>query len=277
MRFANVLVVGLGLISVALAANMSWKWRQLPLRSRSLVTTDNNWRGRLRHATRTVCAAFSAGAIAGMLVLGLVGRLVMRTLAATSGSAQGRLTEAGETVGEITSGGTIGFLLFVGLFGGIVSAAGYLIIRSWLPAIVKLAGPIFGILVIGTLGVSDALAPSNVDFAILTPRWLAILLVVATGLLFATTFISIAARLDQFARTPGRGRGALYPVLVVGIVPPIGVALIAHIGIRVIAGNRLSAFTQSASSRIVGRVLLVAGMVVTAFFTATAVLDILSA
>ncbi len=151
MRFANVVIVGLGLISVAIAVSMSWNWRQLPLHARFATDPESNWRDRFRDAAQTVGAAFSAGAIAGVLVLGLVGRLVMRTLGATSSHAQGRLTEAGETVGEITSGGTIGFLLFVGLLGGIVSAGGYLIIRSWLPTKAGSAGLIFGILVIGIL------------------------------------------------------------------------------------------------------------------------------
>ena len=125
----------------------------------------------------------------------------MRLLAATSGrTAQGRLTEAGERVGEITTGGTIGFLLFVGVGGGVVTAIGYLLVRRWLPPTAGRAGMIAGLLLIGTLGVSDPFSPDNVDFAILRPRWLAILSRrPLTGLLFATTYTAVAARLDRLA------------------------------------------------------------------------------
>lgn len=277
MSFANVLVVGLGLVSVVIAVLVSWKWRLLPLRSPSPVDVESNWRTRLHVAVRTIGAAWTAGVIAGVVVLGLIGRLVMRVLAATSGDSQGLQTEASETVGEITSSGTIGFIIFVGIGGGIFSALGYLVVRSWLPAKAGTSGLIFGILAVGTLGVSDALSPSNVDFAILTPRWLAVTLVVGTGILFATTFTAIAARLDQVAKTSGRVRVLLYPALVLSIVPPIGAATIAYIGIRTIAPVRLDAFARSAFVRVAGQILVAAATVASAFFATTAVLDILSA
>jgi hypothetical protein len=219
----------------------------------------------------------TAGAISGVLVLGLVGRLVMRILAATSGSAQGLLTEADETVGEITSSGTIGFLIFVGLGGGIVSAAGYLFIRSWLPAKAGASGLMVGILLIGTLGVADALSPNNGDFSILTPLWLAILLLVATGLLFATTFTALAARLDKFAQTTGRGRALLYPILITGGIPPVGVALVAQVALRTFAGEGFFAIVRGARSRMVGRIVVAAGTAVTAFLAGQAALEILTA
>lgn len=277
MRGSNLIVVGLGLIGITFGVFVSWKWHEQPLRFPSPVTVESGRRVRLRQSIRTVGGAMTAGAISGVLVLGLVGRLVMRILAATSGSAQGLLTEADETVGEITSSGTIGFLIFVGLGGGIVSAAGYLFIRSWLPAKAGTAGLIFGILVIGTLGVSDALSPNNGDFSILTPLWLAILLLVATGLLFATTFTAIAARLDKFAQTTGRGRALLYPILITGGIPPVGVALVAQVALRTFAGDGFFAIVRGARSRMVGRFVVVAGTAVTAFLAAQAALDILTA
>jgi hypothetical protein len=219
----------------------------------------------------------TAGAISGVLVLGLVGRLVMRILAATSGSAQGLLTKADETVGEITSSGTIGFLIFVGLGGGIICATGYLFVRSWLPEKAGTAGLIFGILVIGTLGVSDAMSPNNGDFSILSPLWLAILLLLATGFLFATTFTAIAARLDHFAQTDGRGRALLYPVLIFGGIPPVGVALVVQIALRTFAGDGFFDFIRGARVRLVGRVVIAAGTAVTAFLAGQAALDILTA
>lgn len=277
MRAANLIVVGLGIAGIIFGLLVSWKGREQPLRFAPTVTVEREGLARLRQSIRTVGGAMTAGAISGVLVLGLVGRLVMRILAATSGSAQGLLTEADETVGEISSGGTIGFLIFVGLFGGIITAAGYLFIRSWLPAKAGAAGLTVGILLIGTLGVADALSPNNGDFSILTPLWLAILLLVATGLLFATTFSALAARLDKFAQTPGRGRALLYPVLITGAIPPIGVALVAQIALRTFAGDRFFAFVRGSRSRTVGRIVVAAGTAVTAFLATQAAVDILTA
>lgn len=277
MRGSNLIVVGLGLISIVIAGFVSWNWRQLPLKFQSLLTADSEWRGRLRQSIRTVGGVFTAGAIAGVLVLGVVGRLVMRILGATSGNAQGQLTDAGETVGEITFGGSFAFLVFVGLGGGIVSAAGYLFIRTWLPAKAGSAGLVFGILVIGTLGVSDALAPENVDFAILRPLWLAILLIVGTGFLFATTFTAIAARLDQFAQTKGRGRGLLYPALIFGAIPPVGATMVAQVALRTFGSDKLFAVVHGTASRTIGRIVVAAGTAVTGFLAISAAVDILTA
>lgn len=277
MRLGNVVVVGFGLISIVIAGFVSWNWRQLPLKFPSLLTAESKRRERLRQSIRTVGGVFTAGAIAGVLVLGVVGRLVMRILGATSGNAQGKLTDAGEIVGEITFGGSFAFLVFVGLGGGIVSAAGYLFIRTWLPAKAGLAGLIFGILVIGTLGVSDALAPENVDFAILRPLWLAILLIVGTGFLFATTFTAIAARLDQFAQTKGRGRGLLYPAFIFGAIAPVGAAMVVQVALRTFGDKKFFAVVHGTASRTLGRIVVAAGTAVTAFLAISAAVDILTA
>ncbi len=225
----------------------------------------------------TVGAAITAGAVSGVLVLGLVGRLVMRILAATSSEAQGLLTSADETVGQITSGGTIAFLIFVGLGGGIVSAFAFLVIRPWLPAKVGQAGPLFAVLVIGTLGVGDAFSPDNVDFDILTPRWLAVILVVGTGFLFGTTFTSLAARFDRVAQNKNGMRRWFYPVLALSLVPPLVIGNILHIGIRSIAPDGLNTFSRSARVQLVGHILVAAATVLTAYFSVRAAAQILAA
>ena len=139
MRVANLVVSVLGLVGVAVAVAMAWRWRRVPLIAARRSPTS--WPDTLSDAMRTLGAVVSAGVVAGLLVLGLGGRLVMRLLAATSGSAaQGRLTEAGERVGEITVDGTMGFLVFVGLGGGLVTAFAYLVVRRWLPNTAGAAG-----------------------------------------------------------------------------------------------------------------------------------------
>lgn len=276
MRFANIIVVILGLICVVFALFVSWTSRQLSLRSPAPVDDDSEWRVRIHAASMTVGAAVAAGAVSGVLVLGLVGRLVMRILAATSSDAQGLLTSADETIGQITSGGTIAFLIFVGLGGGIFSAMGFLIVRPWLPAKVGKAGLLFAVLVIGTLGVGDAFSPDNADFDILTPRWLAVVLVVGTGFLFGTTFAALAARFDRVAQSKGRMRRWFYPALAIGLIPPLAIGTILHIGIRSMAPAGLNTFTRSTRVQLVGHILVAVATVLTAFFSARAAIQILA-
>ena len=165
----------------------------------------------------------------------------MRLLAATSGSAaQGRLTEAGERVGEITTGGTIGFLVFVGLGGGLVTAVAYLVVRRWLPRTAGAAGPVVGLILVGSLGVLDPLSPDNVDFAILRPTWLAIAAVVATGLLFASTYTAVAARLDHLIVGPRRRcRWLPCAALPLALIPPFALFSIVYVAGRLTAAGHV--------------------------------------
>ncbi len=245
---------------------MSWKWRHLPVLAPSDEEANSNLRARFGVAIRSVAAVFTAGVIAGMLVLGLGGRLVMRILGASSPDAQGLETDAGETVGEITSGGTIAIVVFVGLLGGVITALVYLVVRSWLPAKAWSAGLVSAVLLIGFFGVgSGALSPHNHDFQILTPKWLAVALVVGTGLLFALTFTALAARLDQFAKSPNKRRFLLYPSFVVGLIPPVAFAAIVHTAVRTIPRQRYEAFTQNSRVRSLGHVVVALAMIRSTF------------
>jgi hypothetical protein len=75
-----------------------------------------------------------AGLIAGLLVLGLGSRLIMRISALLSPESKGILTDNGNIVGEITLGGTLELVIFVGLFGGLLSGTLWVLMRDWLPA-----------------------------------------------------------------------------------------------------------------------------------------------
>ncbi len=64
---------------------------------------------------RQVALLGTASVVAGVLVGGVGGRLVMRLSAIAAGSdAAGLLTENGNTVGEITVGGTVALIVFGG-------------------------------------------------------------------------------------------------------------------------------------------------------------------
>lgn len=269
MRMSNVVVVVLGLVGLVLAGVASWRWRRLPLVAARREA--DGWRDTLSDATRTLGAVVSAGVITGVLVLGLGGRLVMRLLAATSGAgAQGQLTEAGERVGEITTGGTIGFLVFVGVLGGLVTALGYLLVRRWLPRTAGPAGLVCGVILVGTLGVLDPFSPDNVDFAILRPRWLAIVAVVATGLLFAVSYTAVAARLDQFVGQARRRRWVVCAAIPLTLFPPMVLYTVVYIGGRVAARGRVEAALSRPLPRLSGQVLVAMATLATLSIAVTA-------
>ena len=119
------------------------------------------------------------GTVSGLLVTGAGGRLAMRLLAVTSPQATGRLTEAQATVGEITFEGTIGFLVFGALPFAFASTALYLLAAPWLPR-GRLAGPTFGLAAfIMVAPFIDPLRADNVDFDIVGPGWLSVLVFAA--------------------------------------------------------------------------------------------------
>src|SRR5439155_2225855 len=99
-KIVLVVVCGLGL---CLAAAMALRWGSLrverkpqPASTPAEPTTGNKVVARVR---RTLCIGLVGGAVAGLPVGGMGGRLVMRILAATSGpGGQGLRTQAGEAV-----------------------------------------------------------------------------------------------------------------------------------------------------------------------------------
>ncbi|MDW3219517.1 MAG: hypothetical protein R8F63_12975 [Acidimicrobiales bacterium] len=217
---------------------------------------DVPWRARARSELGVVCAAIAAGALGGLLSIGMGGRLMMRVLAATSPDANGRLTDADEIVGEVSGGGT-GFLLAAGTFMGIVGAIGYLSARRLLPARSLTAG-LVGVGIAGGLLArpSGVLDPENHDFAILEPRWLAVVLCLAVIAIGPLTIAILVDRWVPLWPTPGpsiRGLAGLAPLALLALIPPLLVALAVVVAARTIRYPRPPALMR------LGRVVLPAG------------------
>jgi hypothetical protein len=219
---------------------------------------------RLRDATGHVAGTLAGGIVAGVLVLGLGGRLMMRVLAATSPAAsQGLLTDAQEVVGEVTVSGTLGFLVFVGVLGGAVGAILYATIRRWLPQHSLAAGLVAGGIGGGILArPSGLLDPGNHDFAILEPRWLAVAL---CGGLLVTFVLLGAALIDRFAPTwprpsPSfRGAAGLLPLLPLLLVPPFAAWILVAIGVRTARPPGAASAGATGGHHLLAAVFLVAG------------------
>ena len=259
MRADNVLLVVICTAAVVAAAMIAWRGRRLPVVApRDTPTTPSS---AAFDALRTLACVLTAGFVAGLLVVGFGGRLVMRVLAATSGGgAQGRLTDAGERVGEITLGGSIGFFIFAGLLIPLASSLVFIPLRRILPRPAWVSGSLFGLLLLATFGVSDPLSPDNVDFVILSPTWLAVALVCVTALLFGVTFSALVARLDATlvpldqlrSDAPRRRKLANLSLVWLLIALPLAAPATLYVVGRTIAHGRLAPTIDSSPLRVAG-------------------------
>jgi len=207
----------------------------------------DTWRTRARAELGAVCAAVAAGAIGGLLAIGMGGRLMMRLLAATSPNATGRLTDADEVVGAVTGGGT-GFLLAAGTFIGVVGAIGYLSARRLLPARSLAAGFVGAGIAGGLLArPSWLLDPENRDFEILEPTWFAVALFIAV---IALGPLTIAVLVDRWVLTWPRPKlsvrwiAGMLPLALLAPIPPLLVAVLAVVAVRAIRLPRPPALTR---------------------------------
>jgi hypothetical protein len=105
-----------------------------------------------------------AGLIAGVLVGGLLGRVVMRISGFTAGpSLVGVTTENGNRVGDITFGGTLALVVFVGLASGVLGGIIYAITEPWLRRVRPWHGLAYGVALLLAFGF-NVLDPNNFDF-----------------------------------------------------------------------------------------------------------------
>jgi hypothetical protein len=87
---------------------------------------------RLAEVLRDIARGGYAGAIAGMVIGGLGGRVVMRIAAAINPDATGLRTDNGELIGAITVNGTLALLFFGGLLNGLLAAVLWAIASPWI-------------------------------------------------------------------------------------------------------------------------------------------------
>lgn len=118
------------------------------------------WRALARHLS----TASLAGLIAGVLVGGVLGRVVMRISGFMAGPALvGVRTEAGNRVGDITVEGTLALVVFVGVGSGLIGGILYALVEPWLRRLRPWHGLAYGVALLAALGFVQ-LDPSNFDF-----------------------------------------------------------------------------------------------------------------
>lgn len=188
------------------------------------------WRESLEAVVRTLSAASAAGALLGLLVGGVGGRLAMALLAVRNPEDSGRLTDDGFSIGQFTLGGTLN-LLGASLQAGLTGAAIYLAVRHLAlgPAPVRIASLTAG----GTVVVGGFLVhPGGRDFRLLEPDWLPVALFLAVPAVFVPLLALLVERWlapGSWFATAAFGRvaavlgvwalaGYLVPLLLVGMV-----------------------------------------------------------
>ena len=131
---------------------------------------------------RRVALLGVASVISGVLVGGVLGRIVMRISAVAAGPDMvGRFTENGNRIGEFTIVGTMILIIFVGGFSGVAGSVIVVGSDPWLKWLGPLQGLGFGLVALVAAG--DGSPFVSVDFFILEPRALNVAMFV--GLLFA--------------------------------------------------------------------------------------------
>jgi hypothetical protein len=229
-----------------------------------------------------LAVAMAAGATAGILAAGAGGRLVMRLLAVTAGAdAQGRITEAEEIVGRITVDGTIGFVVFTGLFVGLPSAAGYLLLRRWLPA-GRAAGLAYGALLLVVAGTRlEPLRRGNPDFDLVGPGWVSVVAFTALVVFHGALVVALAGRFSRavplLAAQP-RAIAVYAPLLLLALPGPFVALVLIIVGIAVVLVSRIPAMVAAWRSRpvvAVGRVALAVAALVAVPGFASALVEIL--
>lgn len=128
----------------------------------------------------------SPGVIGGVLVGGVLGRIVMRISAVAAGPEMvGRLTENGNRVGEFTIGGTIALVVFVGVLSGVAGSVAIVGSDPWLRWMGPIQGFGYGLVVLAATGGQGPF--DSADFLILDPPALNVAMFV--GLHFAFGFV----------------------------------------------------------------------------------------
>lgn len=189
------------------------------------VRADTTWQQDLVASARRASAGVVGGSIAGILVGGIGGRLAMLILRLTSRpSLAGVETDDGFIIGRF-SGETLFLVLLTAVFG-IFGGLFYLAVRDWLPERSRtVLAAIFG----GIVGGSAVIRPDGVDFILVDPLPLAIVMFVALPALYGVVMSLLVERLLRSDSLLARSRvwvAALIPLIPLALTGPVGLLVL---------------------------------------------------
>jgi hypothetical protein len=171
---------------------------------------------------RDIARGGISGVVAGIVVGGLGGRLVMRIAAMLHPDAVGAVTENGNRIGDITPGGTLALVLF-GLIACAMAGAVWVIVSPWIPGRAGMRAWLAAGVAIA-VGTPVLIIGRNPDFVILDHDPAVVAMLVA---LVGTIGLSIAL-LDGWLdrRLPHAITGQRGPAAIYAIVTLMGTVLV---------------------------------------------------
>ena len=171
---------------------------------------------------RDIARGGISGAIVGIVVGGIGGRVVMRLAAILHPDAVGALTENGNRIGDITLGGTL-FLVLFGLISCAIAGVLWVIVSPWIPGQTGVRALLTAGIAIAT-GTPLLIIGRNPDFVILDhdPRVVA-LLVALVGLI-GLSIALLDSWLDR--RLPHAVTGRKGPAVFYATVTLMGAVLV---------------------------------------------------
>ncbi|MEV6520483.1 hypothetical protein AB0M43_00905 [Longispora sp. NPDC051575] len=192
-----------------------------------LSAGGSRWGPAAGRAARRLSASTAAGALLGLLVGGVGGRLAMGLLAAMNPTATGVISDDGFRIGQFTPSGTANLLVATTLIGALGGGI-YLVLRQvafgprWFRALSLSLGPA---IVVGSMVVHV----DGVDFILLRPPLFAVAVFVAIPGIYAALLTVLAERWlapdGPFAR--GRRVLTLAPLLLWIPLAPVLAVLVA--------------------------------------------------
>lgn len=227
-----------------------------PIERDDQVSPTKGWRDDARAVAAYLGSALLGGIAGGLVVGGVGGRLAMLVMRLTSGDdVVGLISDDGFEIGRL-SGDTFFLLLFGTALGAAVGIL-YLLSRPWIPERSRAAA--FGLLG-GLVGGSGVVHADGIDFRLLEPTWLAVLMFVLLPAMGAAVIAVGVERL--LARTSRRRHPWLLflPLLGLGVLGPLGLAILAVAPLGIAVNQKVSLDTIWTSQPVawIGRVLLIA-------------------
>ncbi len=155
---------------------------------------------------RDIATGGLAGLIAGVVVGGVGGRLVMRLAAILVPASVGRFTENGARIGAVTLEGTLLLLLFGGALAGVVAGTIWVVVRPWLPA-ARRDRVLASIPLALAFGTPLLIGPDNPDFVVLRHDPVVVGSLVVLVALIGPAVVLADAWLDRRLPIPGPDSG----------------------------------------------------------------------
>lgn len=180
-------------------------------------------------------AAALAGLTAGFLIGGVGGRLAMLLLRLTSSDAVvGIQSDDDFTIGQVSTASI--FLIAATTLIGSLLAFAYLLVRRWLPEGQR---PLQAAVFFGVIGGAAVIKPGGVDFTLLDPLLLAVVLFIALpaayGWVMAAMVEGLIARPGTYRKTRVAGIVFFVAIGFFGLFA-FGIALVG--GVLVLVGRR---------------------------------------